>query len=154
MKPRKTTMTIEWRYTTHDDLGVLSLAGYLGAEATARFTGAVGWAEARGSGPLILDLTALLGWSVGGQLAVSQAARRLAAAGRALELAAIPADGSLVPDAGEPAIPVHCDLPTALAAHRGAAPAPPGRGPAAGKEWHTGRWPAEGPVRKAEPNRA
>ncbi|WP_284574421.1 anti-sigma factor antagonist [Streptomyces sp. 2P-4] len=134
-------MTIEWRYTTHDGLGVLSLAGYLGADATARFTGAVGWAEARGSGPLILDLTQLLGWSVGGQLAVAQAARRLAAAGRTLELAAIPADGSLVPDAGEPAVPVHCDLSAALAAHHGAVPTPPGQGKAAGRKGHTGRRP-------------
>ncbi|MFC8273999.1 anti-sigma factor antagonist [Streptomyces sp. NPDC057271] len=133
-------MTIEWRYTTHDNLGVLSLAGYLGAEATARFTGAIGWAEARGTGPVILDLTELLGWSVGGQLAVRQAARRLAAAGRALELAAIPADGSLVPAADEPAVPVHRDLPTALADHHddGAAP---GRGAAGGREWHTDDWP-------------
>ncbi|MFD9729273.1 hypothetical protein [Streptomyces sp. NPDC059072] len=29
-------MTIEWRYTTRQDLGVLSLAGYLGADATDR----------------------------------------------------------------------------------------------------------------------
>ncbi|MEU8435230.1 anti-sigma factor antagonist [Streptomyces sp. NPDC029216] len=134
-------MTIEWRYTTHDHLGVLSLAGYLGADATARFTGAIGWAEARGSGPVILDLTELLGWSAGGQLAVAQAARRLAAAGRNLELAAIPADGSLVPDANGPAIPVHCDLPTALAAHCGGAAMSTGRGEAAGKEWHTDHWP-------------
>lgn len=114
-------MTIEWRYTTHDQLGVLSLAGYLGADATARFTGAIGWVEARGSGPVILDLTELLGWSAGGQLAVAQAARRLAAAGLTLELAAIPADGSLVPYANEPAITVHCDLPAALANHNGEA---------------------------------
>lgn len=56
-------MTIEWRYTTRQDLGVLSLAGYLGADATDRFTGAIGWALARGTGPVILDLTGLLGWS-------------------------------------------------------------------------------------------
>lgn len=58
-------MTIEWRYTTHQDLGVLSLAGFLGADAVARFTGAVGWALARGTGPVILDLTELRGWSAG-----------------------------------------------------------------------------------------
>ncbi|GLX16598.1 STAS domain-containing protein [Streptomyces lavendulae] len=110
-------MTIEWRYTTRQDLGVLSLAGYLGAEAADRFAGAVGWALARGTGPVILDLTGLLGWSAGGQIAVAQAARRLAGSGRRLELAAIPADGSLVPDATCPPVPVHCDLPAALAAH-------------------------------------
>nr|WSX48664.1 STAS domain-containing protein [Streptomyces sp. NBC_00974] len=110
-------MTIEWRYTTRQDLGVLSLAGYLGADATDRFTGAVGWALARGTGPVILDLTGLMGWSAGGQIAVAQAARRLAGNGRRLELAAIPADGSLVPDATCPPVTVHCDLDAALAAH-------------------------------------
>ncbi|MFI8105980.1 anti-sigma factor antagonist [Streptomyces sp. NPDC086023] len=110
-------MTIEWQYTAHEHLGVLSLAGYLGAEAADRFTGAVGWARARGEGPVILDLTRLLGWSAGGQLAVAQAARLLAENGRSLELAAIPADGSLVPDATCPPVPVHADLPGALAAH-------------------------------------
>ncbi|MER7462450.1 STAS domain-containing protein [Streptomyces sp. NPDC097981] len=135
-------MTIEWRYTTHDNLGVLSLAGYLGADATARFTGAVGWAEARGTGPVILDLTELLGWSAGGQLAVAQAARRLAASGRHLELAAIPADGSLVPDAHGPAVPVHCDLPAALAAHhRGGELPAPSRGRGAPREWRSDDWP-------------
>ncbi|WP_406277100.1 STAS domain-containing protein [Streptomyces sp. NBC_00191] len=111
-------MTIEWRYTTHQDLGVLSLAGFLGADAVARFTGAVGWALARGTGPVILDLTELRGWSAGGQLAVAQAARQLADKGRSLELAAIPSDGSLVPDGSHPPIPVHCDLAAALVAHQ------------------------------------
>jgi hypothetical protein len=111
-------MTIQWRYTTHPGLGVLSLAGYLGPEGLARFTGAIGWVLARGTGPVVLDLTELRGWSAGGQLAIAQAARRLADEGRPLELAAIPADGSLVPDPAHPPIPVHCDLPTALTAHQ------------------------------------
>lgn len=110
-------MTIEWRYTTHPGLSVLSLSGYLGADAVERFSGAVGWVLARGTGPVVLDLTSLRGWSAGGQLAVAAAARRLAMEGRGLELAAIPADGSLVPTGDNPQIPVHCDLPTALAAH-------------------------------------
>ncbi|SFT31439.1 hypothetical protein [Streptomyces sp. ok210] len=111
-------MTIEWHYTIHPDLGVLSLAGHLGPEAVARFTGAIGWVLPRGTGPVILDLTELRGWSVGGQMAVAQAARQLAQAGQRLELATIPADGSPVPDGTHPPIPVHCDLPTALTAHR------------------------------------
>lgn len=111
-------MTIEWDYTIHPDLGILSLSGHLGPEAVARFSGAIGWVLARGTGPVILDLTELRGWSVGGQTAAAQAARQLAQEGRSLELAAIPADGSLVPDSTHPPIPVHCDLPSALAAHR------------------------------------
>ncbi|MFJ3924604.1 STAS domain-containing protein [Streptomyces sp. NPDC090022] len=132
-------MTIEWRYTTHPGLGVLSLAGHLGSDAIARFTGAIGWVVARGTGPVILDLSGLLGWSVGGQLAVAQAARRLAAEGRPLELASIPADGSLVPDSSCPPIPVHCDLTTALAAHNAA---PDGQQ----RQWCSDHWPAGTPA--------
>ncbi|MER8046761.1 anti-sigma factor antagonist [Streptomyces sp. NPDC094032] len=110
-------MTIEWQYTDHGHLGVLALAGYLGDQAVDRFAGAVGWTLARGTGPVVVDLTALRGWSPTGQFAVTDAARRLAGAGRSMELAAIPADGSLVPTGPGPDIPVHPDLPTALAAH-------------------------------------
>ncbi|MFF8380144.1 anti-sigma factor antagonist [Streptomyces sp. NPDC015661] len=126
-------MTIEWRYTVQQELGVLSLAGFLGADAVGRFTGAVGWAVARGTGPVVLDLTRLRGWSVGGQLAVAEAAVRLRAVGRSLELAAIPADGSLVPAGDEPAVPVHRDLAAALAAHRGTGTEQ--------RAWHSDAWP-------------
>ncbi|MFF5014233.1 hypothetical protein [Streptomyces sp. NPDC001165] len=70
---------------------------YLGPEAVRRFGGAVGWVVARGTGPVVLDLTELRSRSAEGQLAITEAARRLADADRSLELAAIPADGSLVP---------------------------------------------------------
>ncbi|WOX23235.1 anti-sigma factor antagonist [Streptomyces solicathayae] len=119
-------MTIEWRYTIQPDLGVLSLAGYLGADAVGRFAGAVGWAVARGTGPVILDLTSLRGWSDGGRAAISEAAARLTAEGRSLELAAAPDDDC-------PPIPVHTDLPAALAAHRG--------GGAEQREWRSDEWP-------------
>ncbi|MFJ8390710.1 STAS domain-containing protein [Streptomyces sp. NPDC094438] len=127
-------MTIEWRYTTHPHLGVLSLAGHLGGDAVARFTGAIGWALARGTGPVVLDLTELRGWSVSGQLAVAQAARQLADEGRRLELAAIPADGSLVPDGAHPPVPVHHDLAAALSAHQVSEEQ---------REWRTADWPGE-----------
>ncbi|MDT0449571.1 anti-sigma factor antagonist [Streptomyces hesseae] len=131
-------MTIEWSYTNYPALGILSVSGYLGEQATARFAGAVGWVEARGTGPLILDLTALKGWSVEGQHAIADAAARLADAGRAVELAAIPADGSLVPDARQPHIPVHPDLDSALATHH---IHPDG----AGQQWRTSAWPEDTP---------
>ncbi|WEH12809.1 anti-sigma factor antagonist [Streptomyces sp. VNUA24] len=110
-------MTIEWRYTIEQDLGILSVTGYLGPDAVHRFAGAIGWVVARGTGSVILDLTELRSWSAEGQLAITEAARRLAGAGRSLELAAIPADGSLVPPGDCPDIRVHCDLADALAAH-------------------------------------
>ncbi|MFG2549525.1 STAS domain-containing protein [Streptomyces sp. NPDC048581] len=133
-------MTIDWRYTVEENLGILSVAGYLGPDAVHRFTGAVGWALARGTGPVIVDLTELRSWSTEGQLAIIEAARRLAEAGRSLELAAIPADGSLVPEGDCPLIPVHPDLAAALAAHSA------GRGEQAeGRhEWRTTGWPAGG----------
>jgi hypothetical protein len=110
-------MTIEWQYTAGEDFGLLSLAGFLGPEGAHRFTGAIDWVMARGTGPVVVDMTGLRGWSLEGQLAVTEAARRLTEHGRGLELAAIPADGSLVPDGDCPSIAVHSDLATALAAH-------------------------------------
>lgn len=129
-------MTIEWRYTVKQDLGLLSVSGYLGPDAVHRFTGAIGWVVGRGSGPVIVDLTELRGWSAEGQLAIIEAARRLAAAGRSLELAAIPADGSLVPGGDCPPVPVHADLTGALATHSTRHGEPPeGR-----HEWRTTGW--------------
>lgn len=131
-------MTIEWRYTVEQDLGILSVSGYLGRDAVRRFSGAVGWVVGRGSGPVIVDLAGLRGWSTEGQVAITEAARRLAAAGRDLELAAIPADGSLVPDGEGPPIPVHADLAGALAARSSRHGEPPqGR-----HEWRTTGWPS------------
>ncbi|MEU2658502.1 anti-sigma factor antagonist [Streptomyces sp. NPDC007325] len=130
-------MTIEWRYTIHPGLGVLSLAGFLGQEAVGRFQGAVGWAVARGTGPVVLDLTGLRGWSDGGRLAVSEAASRLAAEGRGLELAAVPgggADGGFG-DGRPGGIAVHGDLAAALAAHRD-------RG-VEEREWRSDAWPGD-----------
>lgn len=111
-------MTIEWRYSAEENLGVLSVAGYLGPDAVRRFRGAVGWVLARGTGPVVVDLTELRSWSAEGQAAIIEAARHLAAGGRSLEVAAIPADGSLVADGDCPPIPLHADLAAALAAHR------------------------------------
>ncbi|MFG2030578.1 STAS domain-containing protein [Streptomyces sp. NPDC048825] len=125
-------MTIEWRYTVEQNLGILSVSGYLGLDAVRRFAGAVGWVVGRGTGPVIVDLTGLRGWSAEGQLAITEAARRLAEAGRSLELAAIPADGSLVPVGDCPPIPVHPDLSGALAAHRTRAAASADSGPRPG----------------------
>ncbi|MFP3987934.1 STAS domain-containing protein [Streptomyces sp. E11-3] len=134
-------MTIEWRYSSEQDHGVLSVAGFLGADAVARFTGAVGWVLARGAGPVVLDCTELRGWSADGQSAITLAAQRLADQGRALELAAIPADGSLVPDGDGPPLTVHCDLPTALAAQAARSAPADGRPDQQDRQWRTDGWP-------------
>lgn len=114
----RNTVTIEWHYTAHDNLGVLSVTGCLGAQAADRFVGAIDCTAHRGTGPVIVDLTELKGWSVAGQGAIVQVALHLTAHDRSLELAAIPADGSLVPDATQLSIPVHANLDAALTAHR------------------------------------
>jgi hypothetical protein len=128
-------MTIEWRYTVEQELGILSVSGHLGPNAVRRFEGAVGWAVGRGTGPVVVDLTDLRSWSAEGQLAITEAARRLAAAGRNLELAATPAGGSLVPDGDCPPIPVHSDLAAALAVHGVRARADDGR-----QKWRPSGW--------------
>ncbi|MFJ8111380.1 anti-sigma factor antagonist [Streptomyces sp. NPDC096132] len=133
-------MTIDWRYTVQDRLCVLSVAGHLGPDAVHRFSGAIGWVLARGTGPVVVDLTGLRGWSAEGQLAITDAAHRLAGAGRSLQLAAIPADGSLVPAGDCPPIPVHADLASALAAHGSARKT--GQGEEI-QEWRTTGWPAQ-----------
>ncbi|MFE2964433.1 anti-sigma factor antagonist [Streptomyces sp. NPDC059340] len=63
-------MTIEWRYTVEQNLGVLSVSGYLGPDAVRRCAGAVGWVVGRGTGPVIVRPTGLRGWSVEGQPAI------------------------------------------------------------------------------------
>lgn len=128
-------MTIEWRYRIEQDLGILSVAGHLGPNAAHRFSGAIGWVLARGTGPVVVDLTELRSWSTEGQLAIVQAARQLADCGRSLELASIPADGSLVPSGEGPAIPVHCDLSAALTAHAIRMPSAEDT-----QEWRTEGW--------------
>lgn len=132
-------MTLQWHYENRPGAGVLSLSGYLGEQAGARFAGAVGWALARGEGPLILDLSGLQGWSQWGRDTVVAAAWRLDGHGRPLELAGLPADNTpLTPHTGDPAMPRHQDLEAALAAHRAPAGAPePETDP---KRWRTAGW--------------
>jgi len=130
-------VTIQWRHESRAAVGILALSGHLGAGEAARFTGAIGWALAYGAGPLILDLTALQGWSAPGRDAIVQAARRLAAQHRTLELAAAPADATGLATAdSHVTIRVHPDLATALAAH-GASVEEPGEH----QVRHTTGWP-------------
>ncbi|MFC1417855.1 anti-sigma factor antagonist [Streptacidiphilus cavernicola] len=136
-------MTIQWHFQDGSGVGVLQVSGYLGADSVPRFAGAVGWALARGTGPLIVDLKALLGWSPQGQAAVGAAVLRLAEARRTLELAAVPSgDGcALIPELS--GIPVHLDLDAALAAHP-AAPEPGGTADPAARQrnqnWRSAGW--------------
>ncbi|MFJ4851630.1 MULTISPECIES: STAS domain-containing protein [unclassified Streptomyces] len=130
------TATLQWHYTARDDLGILALAGHLGGTAAGRFAGAVNWAAAHGTGPVILDLTALNTWSHQGQAAIAKAARRLGSQGRTLELSAIPAGGTAaVLYQGTPYLPVHHDLDAALAAHGMSREEPVDQ-----RQWRSGGW--------------
>jgi hypothetical protein len=127
---------LQWRYQSRPDLGILTLAGRLGVEDVPRLHGAIGWTLYHGSGPLILDLAAVTGWTAFGQGGVIRAGLRLAEAGRNLEIAAAPGPvATLIADSGYATIRVHADVAAALHAH--GSPAEPA-GPF--RQWHSSHW--------------
>ncbi|WP_345482577.1 STAS domain-containing protein [Actinopolymorpha pittospori] len=77
-------MTLQWHNEKQRGITILHLTGYLGESAIDRFAGAVGWVLAHGTGPIVLDLADLHGWSDEGQAAVVDAATRLASHERIL----------------------------------------------------------------------
>jgi hypothetical protein len=110
-------VTIEWEYKEAPVAGVLSLSGHLGSQAIDRFAGAIGWAFAHGTGPIIVDLTGLQSWSASDREAVLGAAARLAEHDRGLELVGWPGDRIvLVPIPEGLKIRHHPDLQAALSA--------------------------------------
>ncbi|HWG26771.1 STAS domain-containing protein [Actinospica sp.] len=135
-------MSLQWRYERLDDLGVFALTGRLDTDTAPWFAGALTWPLSRGTGPVILDLTALDGWDDAGRQAISTAARRLATSARQLEIAAAPPDlaRSVTGDPRAP-ITIHPDLASALRAHGAVAPDPGGR-----RVWQTTDWPAAEPT--------
>lgn len=135
-------MSLQWRYELLDGLGVLALTGRLDTDTAPRFAGALTWPLARGTGPVILDLSALDGWDDAGRQAISTAARRLATSARQLEIAAAPPSLAHAVT-GDPRAPItiHPDLTSALRAHGAAAPDPDGR-----RVWQTTGWPTTAPA--------
>jgi hypothetical protein len=125
-------VTIQWHFQNVRDLGILRISGFLGDGATARFGGAIRWALARCEGALVLDLTALTGWSKDGREAVREAAGLFSGQGRGLELAAAPEGAEAVG-----ATTSHEDIAAALRAHR-----IPAADREAAPEWHTTGWTA------------
>jgi hypothetical protein len=65
---------MDWHCAEHDGVKVVHLSGYLGRLDVHRFDGAMDWVRSRTDGPVVLDLTALLGWSREGEAAVVRAA--------------------------------------------------------------------------------
>jgi hypothetical protein len=79
-------MSMQWRYRHAHGVAVVELTGYLGDAAIDQLGGAVGWAVAKSRGPILIDMSGLLGWSVHGREAVADAGVRLAADQRRLGL--------------------------------------------------------------------
>lgn len=108
-------MAMNWTYQNSRGVIVLELRGYLGDSALARFSGAIGWALARHTGPVAIDLTYLQGCSASGQAALEEAAQRAGAAGRMLALCGSHDDAALPGRHDQRvAIPAYADLNTAL----------------------------------------
>lgn len=61
---------MEWNFEDCNGTGVLHLYGHLGRQVSDRFIGAVGWARARTTGTLVLDMSGLMGWSPDGEAAI------------------------------------------------------------------------------------
>jgi hypothetical protein len=80
-KGRSRHVALMWSYEARGAVGVVHLAGYLGADGVGRFEGAVRWVIARLPCAVLLDGTDLLGFSVEGRAAIGSAAARLADAG-------------------------------------------------------------------------
>jgi hypothetical protein len=128
---------LQWRYESRPDLGILALAGQLGAADVARLHGAIGWAIYHGSGPLIIDLATVTQWTAPGQDEIVRTSLRLAEAGRPLEIAAAPGPiPASMTDSDQPAIRVHVDLDAALAAHNA-----PGEPDGRFRQWRSSGWP-------------
>ena len=135
-------MSLQWRYERLESLGVLALAGRLDTDTAPRFAGALAWPLSRGTGPVILDLTAHSGWDDAGRQAIATAARRLATCARQLDLAAAPPSLAHAVT-GDPRTPIaiHPDLAGALLAHGTDAPDPSAR-----RVWRTSGWPTADPT--------
>jgi|SRR5882757_6190062 len=117
---RGVAVPLQWSYEARGGVGVVRLAGYLGVRSVDRFAGALGWAAARHTAAVVLDVGGLLGWSADGKAAVADGAERLAAHGCVLHLCALH-DLPRWQFTGSP-VPVHADLAAALAALGGADP--------------------------------
>ncbi|MGA5821097.1 STAS domain-containing protein [Kitasatospora sp. NPDC094028] len=109
---------MQWEFATQRDVGVITLTGFLGQDATHRFQGAFDWAVARRSGPLVVDMTALTGWNRSGEDAILDATGRLSADRGPLAVCGLGERGAhaLATAAALSVIRVFPDLDTAVAA--------------------------------------
>ncbi|MEU9018616.1 hypothetical protein [Actinomadura sp. NPDC048394] len=76
-------------------IGILHLRGYLGEENLEQLDGAVDWALTRSSGPIVIDLTHLLGLGDTGKSRLRDAAHRILTRGRLVSICRPPKLGDL-----------------------------------------------------------
>jgi hypothetical protein len=76
-------------------IGILHLRGYLGEENIEQLDGAVDWALTRSNGPIVIDLTDLLGLGDNGKDRLWDAAQRILARGRLVSICRPPKLGDL-----------------------------------------------------------
>ncbi|WP_188302240.1 STAS domain-containing protein [Streptomyces sp. CBMA123] len=109
---------MQWEFATERGVGVMTLTGFLGQDATHRFQGAFDWAVARCSGPLVIDMAALRGWNCSGEDAILDATGRLSAGRGPLVVCGLGERGAqvLTTAAALSVIRVFPDLDTAVAA--------------------------------------
>jgi anti-anti-sigma regulatory factor len=108
---------MDWTYQARRGVGIIELHGFLGDSVLARFSGAVGWALARGAGPVVVDLTRLQGCSATGKAALEGAAGRAGAAGRKFAVCCPHGNDTLnARHREQAAMPVYANLDTAVAA--------------------------------------
>jgi len=105
-------------------VAVLSVSGFIPDQDANRLVGAVGWVCARSSGPLVLDLTGLRGWSPMGEAALGAAARGWSGDGRDIVVCLAPTSPLALTDAELAGARRYPDLRSAVAALR--APDPDG----------------------------
>lgn len=102
-------MSMYWDSAECDGVGVLQLFGFLGRQDAHRFEGAVDWVRSRCKGPLVLDMSGLLGWSTEGEAAVVRAA------GDSLAVCGLRERPAPLLAAREAVIRIYPDLPSAVA---------------------------------------
>lgn len=116
-------MAMQWDFEGCGGVGVLRQGGYPRNDGYGQLSGAVGWALTRGDGPIVIDLTHLLGCSAGGASAIGQAAHRTAGHQRAV---APPVLGG---DPARQSVRDHPDRQAAMRGHTGLAAAVAAVGP-------------------------
>jgi anti-anti-sigma regulatory factor len=92
---------MQWTITPLQGATVLAVNGFIAAHHVDRLCGAIGWTDRRSSGPVVVDLTAVQGWSLEGEHALGAALGSWRGDGRRI-IVCVPAGSPL--DIADPAM--------------------------------------------------